>query len=156
MKRILLLGAMALTLTAQQKLTTVDEAGYPKLLAAHKGKVVLVDFWATWCAPCRAEMPQLAKLEQKLRARGFEMVNILFDEPGKEAAALQVRKEVGVSVPRYSINAMDDDQFTNSVHLGWFGSLPGMFLYDRTGKEVRAFVGETPMKNVEAAIQKLL
>ncbi len=150
------MGSMAATLAAQSKLTPVDQASYPKLVASHKGKVVVVSFWATWCKPCRAEMPQLSKLTQKLQGRGLDFVTISNDEPDKEAAALKVLKDEGISGPAYIKKVPDDDQFTNSVHLGWFGTLPGLFLYDRNGKEVKFFVGETPFKDVEAAIQKLL
>jgi thiol-disulfide isomerase/thioredoxin len=59
MKAVLAILAFAGLLAAQPKLTAVDESGYQKLLAAQKGKVLLVDFWATWCAACRAEMPDL-------------------------------------------------------------------------------------------------
>ncbi len=74
---------------AQPKATPVDDASYPKVLASHKGKVVLVSFWATWCVPCRKEMPELVKLEEKLHARGFDVVTISNDLPERETAAGQ-------------------------------------------------------------------
>ena len=154
MKTLLLLS-IAGTLAAQ-KLTPVDQTSYPKLVAAHKGKVVLVNFWATWCKPCRAEMPQLSKLAQSLKARGFDLLTISNDEADQEATAAKVLKDEGFSLPAYIKKVQDDDQFTNSVHLGWFGTLPSLFLYDRNGKEAKVFVGETSMKDIEAAIQKLL
>jgi thiol-disulfide isomerase/thioredoxin len=141
-------------LAAQQKLAPVDEAGYSKLIAAHKGKVLLVDFWATWCEPCRAEMPQLVRLEQKLRARGFELVTISADEPEQEAAASKVLKADGVSGSAFLKKPADDDKFTAAIDAKWGGALPALFLYDRNGKKVRSFIGETPMKDLEAAIEK--
>ena len=156
MIRLLLLGSMAFMLAAQPKLTTVDEAGYPKLIAAHKGKVLLVDFWATWCKPCRAEMPELAKLDQKLRARGFELITISTDEPEQEANALKVLKNDNVSAPSYLRKAADDDKFADAIDPKWGGALPALFLYDRAGKKVRSFIGETPVKDLEAAIEKIL
>jgi thiol-disulfide isomerase/thioredoxin len=156
MRSLVLLCTAAIALSAQQKLPGVTQTEFPKLVAAHKGKVVLVNFWATWCKPCRAEMPELAKLTQKLRARGFELVTVSSDEPAQEATAQKVLKEFGMTGPAYIKKTDDDDQFTNSVHLGWFGTLPALFLYDRSGKQVQSFVGETPLKDVEAAIAKLL
>jgi cytochrome c biogenesis protein CcmG, thiol:disulfide interchange protein DsbE len=155
MKHVLLLSFFVATLGAQSKLTPVDEAGYAKLVAAHKGKIVLVDFWATWCEPCRAEMPQLVKLEQKLRARGFELVTVSADEPEQEAAASKVLKADGVSGPGYLKKAADDDKFIGAIDSKWGGALPALFLYDRSGKKARSFIGETPMKDLEAAIEKL-
>ncbi len=156
MTKFLLLISMGAALMAQQKLTPVDEAGYAKLIASHKGKVVLVDFWATWCKPCRAETPELVKLQRQLRARGFDLVTISSDEPEQEPAALKVLKEDGVSGPAYLKKAADDDKFANSIDPKWGSALPALFLYDRSGKKVRAFIGETQIKDLQAAIEKLL
>ena len=147
---------LACLLPAQSKLPTLNEASFPKMLATHKGRIVLVDFWATWCVPCRAEMPQLVKLSEKLKARGFDLVTVSADEPEKEAAALQVLKADSVAAPFYLKKAGDDDKFYNLVDAKWSGEMPAMFIYDRTGKRVRSFLGETPVKDIEAAIQKLL
>jgi thiol-disulfide isomerase/thioredoxin len=147
---------LAVLLPAQSKLATLNEASFPKMLAAHKGKIVLVDFWATWCVPCRAEMPQLVKLNEKLKSRGFDLVTISADEPEKELAAFQVLKDNAVAAPFYLKKASDDDKFYNLVDTKWSGEMPAMFIYDRTGKRVRSFLGETPVKDIEAAIEKLL
>src|SRR6202022_2725248 len=61
-------------------LLPIDESGFQKLVTAHKGKVVLYSFWATWCKPCRAEMPRLIKLQAKLQARGLELVTMSAEE----------------------------------------------------------------------------
>jgi thiol-disulfide isomerase/thioredoxin len=156
MKWILLICAMLGTASAQARLTAVDQAGYPKLVAAHKGKVVLVNFWATWCKPCRAEMPELVKLEQRLRSRGFDLITISGDEPEAEAVAAKTIRDYGIGGTTYIKKAADDDKFPNAIDAKWFGELPALFLYDRNGKKVRAFIGETPIKDVEAAISKLL
>jgi thiol-disulfide isomerase/thioredoxin len=145
-----------LLLAVTAGLTPIDESGYQKMVAAHKGKVVLVDFWATWCKPCRAEMPELVKLDQKLRARGFELVTISADEPEAQPAALKVLKENNVAGVTYLKKAADDDKFADAIDSKWGGALPGLFLYDRSGKKVRSFIGETPVKDLEAAIEKIL
>lgn len=155
MNRLLWLCFFTATLGAQQRLDPVDEAAYPKMVAAHKGKVLLVDFWATWCAPCRAEMPELVKLEQKLRARGFELVTVSADEPEQEAAAAKVLKADGVAGTAYLKKAADDDKFIGAIDAKWGGALPALFLYDRSGRKVRSFIGETSMKDLEAAVEKL-
>jgi thiol-disulfide isomerase/thioredoxin len=147
---------MGSMLPAQSKLSALDEASYPKIVAAHKGQVVLVDFWATWCVPCRAEMPQLVKMQLKLGARGVKLITISADEPSKEAAAFKVLTENSVAPPFYLKKAADDDKFYNLVDPKWSGEMPAMFIYDRSGKRVRSFLGETPVKDIEAAIEKLL
>ncbi len=143
-------------LSAQPKLMPVNEASLAKLIASHKGKVVLVDFWATWCVPCRAEMPQLVKLSEKLRAKGLDFITVSADEPESEAAAFKVLMQHAVAAPFYIKKVDDNDKFYNSVDTKWSGEMPAMFIYDRSGKRVRSFLGETPMKDIEAAVQKLL
>jgi len=146
----------AALLPAQQKLAPVNEASYAKIVAAHKGRIAMADFWATFCVPCRAEMPQLAKMAGKYAGRGVDLVTVSADEPEKEAAALQFLAGAGVGGPFYIKRAADDDKFSALVDAKWSGELPALFLYDRTGKKVRSFLGDTPMKDVEAALQKLL
>jgi thiol-disulfide isomerase/thioredoxin len=143
-------------LAAPSKLTPVNEASFAKMVATHKGKVVLVDFWATWCVPCRAEMPQLVKLAEKLRTRGVDFITVSTDAPEQEQAAIKLLADNMVAAPFYLKVAADDDKFYNVVDTKWSGEMPAMFIYDRSGKRVRSFLGETPVKDIEAAIQKLL
>jgi thiol-disulfide isomerase/thioredoxin len=151
----LILLALSIPIHAQ-KLTPVDDAGYPKLVAAQKGKVVLVNFWATWCKPCRAEMPALQALAQKLRPRGFELITISNDEASKQPAAVKALGEYKITGVTYLRKAADDDKFCDAIDPQWQGVLPALFIYDRSGKKVRAFFGETPIPTIEAAILKLL
>ena len=137
-------------------LPTLDEAAFQKLVEAHKGKVILYDFWATYCEPCRAELPKLLRLEAKLRSQGFELITISADEPEQAAAAEKVLKQFAVRGPVYRKQAKDDDRFINSIDAKWSGALPALFLYDKAGRKVRSFIGETDMGTVEAAIRKLL
>ena len=159
MKRLLavalLLGAVCGADT-QQRLRPVDEAAYRKLLGTQKGNVVLVDFWATWCAPCREEMPLLVRLEAKYRSRGLRMVTVSCDEPEQEADAGKFLQDHGVPQPHYLKKVEDDETFINSVDPKWSGALPALFLYDRNGRQVSSFVGETKVAEVEKAIEKLL
>jgi thiol-disulfide isomerase/thioredoxin len=147
---------LAAGLCSAADLKPVDEASYAKMVAGVKGKVLLVNFWATYCLPCRKEMPQLVALAAKYKARGFEFVTVTADEPEqmKEAAAfLDTNK---VSAPAYAKKAKDDEKFIDAVDPKWSGALPASFLYDRAGKKVKAFFGEIRIAELEAALRKLL
>lgn len=157
MKRLALAGLLGATLVgALPRLTPLDENVYRRMLASHKGQVLLVDFWATWCAPCLEELPRLVKLEAKYRARGLRLVPVSCDEPEDEAKALEFLNKAGVAFPGYLKRVADDEKFIVSVDPKWSGALPALFLYDRSGRLVRSFVGEADLAEVERAIQKLL
>jgi cytochrome c biogenesis protein CcmG/thiol:disulfide interchange protein DsbE len=78
---------------------TVD-SGVPvreKTLADYKGQVVVLNLWATWCGPCRFEMPSLEKLEHDLGPKGLKIVAVSVDNPGMESAIRDFRKELGLT-----------------------------------------------------------
>jgi thiol-disulfide isomerase/thioredoxin len=81
--RFAMLLLLAAAVWPQHKLAPLDESGYRAMLKSNAGSVVLVDFWATWCAPCRKEMPLLAKLDGRLRQKRFHLITVSADEPEK-------------------------------------------------------------------------
>ena len=154
--RLLIVGLLACLGLSGEGLIPLNESSYRTLIVAQKGKVVLVNFWATWCAPCRKEMPELVKLERRFRNRGFGMITVSADEPEQENDAVRLIRQNHVRLPAYVRRAPDDDRFISAVDSGWSGALPALFLYDRQGKRIRSWVGETGIADIEAAIRKLL
>jgi len=96
------------------------------------------------------------KLGQKYQAKGLVFVTVSADEPEQEGDAEKFLVTNKVPAPHYLRKAKDDEAFINSIEPKWSGALPASFLYDRTGKKVRVFIGEVELKELEAAIQKLL
>lgn len=141
---------------APQKLLSVDESGYREILKAHRGKVVLIDFWATWCGPCREETPKLAALQNQLKDRGFVLIAISADEPEQESEAYNFLKGNGIPTPAYIKHVKDNEEFINFIDRAWSGALPALFLYDRQGRKVASFIGETEPAQLNSAIRKLL
>ena len=155
MRLLILLLALAAAAPAQ-KLIPVDETGYARLIAANKGKVTLVSFWATWCVPCRVEVPQLVQLEKRLQDKGLKLVLISADDVDSEMDARRFLSTKNVPMPSYQKVVKNDDKFIEGLDPKWSGALPALFLYDKTGKKVKSFVGETEMAAIEAAVKKLL
>jgi len=133
-----------------------DLEGKTFRLSDYRGKPVLVDFWATWCAPCREEMPLLVQLERKHRSEGLRMVTVSCDEPEDQLKAGQFLAQHQVLQPAYLKRATEDEKFIDFVDRKWSGALPALFLYDRSGRLAGSFFGETEIAVVDQAIRKLL
>lgn len=140
---------------AADSLSPIDEAGFRKLVSAHHGRLLIVDFWATWCAPCREEMPKLVALHARYE-KDLDFVTISCDEPEAAAQAANFVASKNAPTPRYIRQAQSDDAFINSIDPKWSGALPALFLFDRTGQQVKSFIGETDMAQLEAALKKAL
>ncbi len=126
------------------------------MVASHRGKVVLVDFWATWCEQCREELPKLVAMARKLDASKFELITVSADEPEQSAAAAELLEKERVHAPWFIKQAEDDQVFIDSIDKQWSGGLPALFLYDRSGTRVASFFGEVEDAAVEAAVRKAL
>jgi thiol-disulfide isomerase/thioredoxin len=137
-------------------LLPLNEQTFRQMVASHRGQVLLVDFWATWCAPCREELPKLVGLATSYRQKGLNFLTVSCDEPEQQAEAAAFVQRQGAPAPYYIRRAKDDDQFINSIDTKWSGALPALFLFDRTGRQALSFIGETDMNQLEATIKKLL
>ena len=114
------------------------------------GKVVLVDFWATWCQPCKKEMPGYQKLVDRYGSQGFVAIGFKFDTMMDMEEPLQFAKKIGV---RYSL-AVATDQIKQKF--GGIEGLPTTMLYDRRGILQMKVVGFEYTDNIESALKPLL
>jgi thiol-disulfide isomerase/thioredoxin len=135
----------------------VDAKGLAQAIARDKGKVVLVNFWATWCVPCREEFPDLVRLEAAYRDKGLAVLGVSTDL-GKDLSA--VEKFLATHKPGFSnyhkAKGGDDQDFIDAVDPRWGGELPFTVLYDREGRKVQALSGKHSYAELEREIAKLL
>jgi len=135
----------------------VDAKGLTQLLARQRGKVVLVNFWATWCEPCRQEYPDLVRLQRKLGTRGLQVVGISTDFASALPAAEKFLAEQRPTFPNYHKKSGGDDQdFINAIDKGWGGELPFSVLYDRTGKKSKTLSGKHSYADYEREVLSIL
>jgi cytochrome c biogenesis protein CcmG/thiol:disulfide interchange protein DsbE len=117
--------------------------------ATLQGKVVLVNFWATWCPPCRKEIPSLVKLQEKYRDKGFAVVGVSMDEGGSKLVAKFLDKQK-VSYPVI----IGDAELARGF--GGVIGVPASFLVDRKGELIRRYDGFASEDELQEEIEKLL
>jgi cytochrome c biogenesis protein CcmG/thiol:disulfide interchange protein DsbE len=140
------------------ELTLKDLDGNDVSLSEYKGKVVLVNFWATWCEPCRIEIPWLIEMQQKYGPKGFVILGIALDEEGKSVVAPFVAKE------RFDVNGQKEPMsykilIGNDDAAEKFGGLfgyPTSILISRDGKQIKRITGIISYDEISKVIESQL
>jgi peroxiredoxin len=126
-----------------------DADGKTVHLADYKGKVVLLDFFATWCGPCKIEIPWFMEMERKNKDRGLAVLGVSMDDQGWEVVK-PFLASLGVNY-RVVIGNESTSQLYGGVH-----DLPTTFLIDRNGKIAAIHIGLASKKDFEDGIEQLL
>lgn len=147
--------------TPQAKPNTADPAvidlsDYQKLLEKHRGKPLLVNFWATWCEPCRDEFPMLNELARTYGPKGLHVMGVSLDEDVDINLVRRFLARMSPVFSNYRKNPGKDQDFINGVDVKWSGALPATFFYDRDGRMTASLVGEHQRPEFEENIQRLL
>jgi cytochrome c-type biogenesis protein len=126
------------TAVAQADIKNLD--GTTWKVADKKGKVLLLNMWATWCGPCRSEMPSLVKLQENNRDKGLEVVGLNTDDETVE----DINRFVAQNKLNYTIVWADTDLQASLLKISKFGGIPQSFLVDRHGDLRGVFRGANP------------
>lgn len=139
------------TVETLMALRLADLKGQQRSLAQWRGRVLVVNFWATWCAPCREEIPMFVRLQEKYRGQGLQFVGIAIDQPDKVQS---FAKEFAINYPVLmgGIEAVESSrQAGNRI-----GALPFTLVIDRDGKIAATQLGELKEAKLDDMIQRLL
>jgi thiol-disulfide isomerase/thioredoxin len=130
------------------EIARLDLSGKSVTLASLRGRVVLLNFWATWCVPCQVEMPVFEAWQRKYGAQGLAILGVSMDD--EESPVRRIVQKLKISYPI----AMGDAALGRSY--GDVLGLPLTFLIDRNGVVRAQFQGEADLKKIESSLQELL
>ncbi len=133
---------------ASPELNLLSLDGTPVALSDYRGKVVLVNLWATWCPPCRAEMPALQSFYDKYKANGFELIGINQEET-KDVVEPFVQ-EFGLSFPIWLDEYYQAQRGFNTMNL------PSSYVIDRNGRVRLTWIGKISETNLENYVPKII
>ncbi|MDT5293260.1 MAG: hypothetical protein QOJ76_140 [Acidobacteriota bacterium] len=145
---------------AKPKVTEINDAELKALLGAGdaRERPLLVNFWATWCGPCREEFPDLVKIRGQYATDKLDFVIISLDDPSDISKVVPdfLNEVRATALPAYLLHADDDGAAINLVDVYWRGELPATFLYDRAGRLVFNHKGRINPAELKVAIERAL
>ena len=129
--------------------TTIDGAGFD--LVSLKGSPVVVNFWASWCAPCRMETPELDKVYRSLKNNGVQFVGVDIKDDEQDAAAF-------IRVWKISYPSLFDEAGKTTLRFGNFrpAALPYTIVIDRKGKVAAVYVSPLLARDIQPVVQRLV
>ena len=133
-------------------------ADFKRIKDEAKDKVLVINFWATWCAPCVAEFPEFVKLDAEYRSKGVKIISISTDEKSDlNGAVIPFLKKQKAEFPSYLSDADDPQELIDVVDKNWSGALPATFVFDKAGKLILAKYGiidrEELVKKIEDGLK---
>jgi len=141
------------------EIQVIDLEGLKKLLqrGPNDARPLLVNFWATWCDPCREEFPDLVKIDEDYRAKNLSFMTVSLDDVADlKTEVPKFLKDMKATMPTVLLNVNDPEPAIKAVDAGWDGQLPATFLYDKDGKVVFRHFGKINATELRAAIDKIV
>ena len=134
----------------------VDDKTYGSLIQqAHRGKLLIVNFWASYCQPCLTEIPDLQVLAQKYKDR-VDVVFVSTDEPAAVAHAQSVLARRSLTVPSFIVSNADPRPFITLIDDKWQGEMPTTVIYGPDGKKQQLLIAQHSSAEFEAVIVEAL
>jgi len=135
----------------------IDTEALKGLLTKERQGPLLVNFWATFCDPCRDEFPDLVKIDKEYRPRDLEFVTVSLDDVEDiKTSVPEFLDSMKATMPAYLLNASDPEPAINLVDTNWRGDLPATYLYNEKGEVVYKHIGRVDLVELREAIEKVV
>ena len=135
----------------------IDTEALKGLLTQQREHPLLVNFWATFCDPCRDEFPDLVKIDKDYRPKSLEFVTVSLDDfTDIKTSVPQFLDSMKATMPAYLLNVSDPEPAINLVDTRWQGDLPATFLFNEKGEVVYKHIGRVNTAELRAAIEKVV
>jgi thiol-disulfide isomerase/thioredoxin len=139
------------------KVGSLKPADFAKFKDSAKGKVLVLNFWATWCGPCVAEFPELVALDAKYRDKGMKLVGITADDPDDvQPKVIPFMKKHKVKFDIIRQDTDDPEEMLSQITKDWNGVIPATFVYDKKGNLAYSRFGIIDRDLLVAEIEKAL
>jgi thiol-disulfide isomerase/thioredoxin len=137
--------------------SAIDTEELKTILSEQRERPLLVNFWATWCDPCREEFPDLVKIDAEYRPRSVDFITVSLDDFNDiKTSVPKFLVSMRAQMPAYLLNVSDPEPAIELVDTTWSGSLPATFLYNAKGEVVYKHFGRVDPNELRAAIDKLV
>ena len=161
---ILLLSLASFAVPAQKKgyagktravVSPIDTEALKGLLTQQRERPLLVNFWATFCDPCRDEFPDLVKIDKQYRPQSLDFVTVSLDDIDQlKTDVPKFLSSMKATMPAYLLNTTDPEPAINFIDRRWQGDLPATYLYNGKGEVVYKHIGRVNTAELREAIEK--
>jgi len=154
---ILLGAAQTQNAAVASDIRSVSASEFSALLDEARGEVILINLWATWCAPCLREIPELIRLHEKYQDKGFRLIAVAMDDPQDlETHVIPFRDKHFPEWETFQREEVDMDRFVSVVDPAWNEVLPTSYLINRTGDLTKVLFGGKSYEEFESALLEIL
>jgi len=137
--------------------SAIDNEALKHLITEQRERPLLINFWATWCDPCRDEFPDLVKIDSEYRPHSLDFVTISLDDSSDlKTGVPKFLSAMKATMPAYLLDVTDPEPAINMIDPKWGGSLPATFLFNAKGEVVYKHLGRVDPNELRAAIDKLV
>jgi len=141
---------------SQSLVSKIDDNGFEQLIRKRNEKILFLNVWATWCAPCKEEFPDLIKLAESYQQSDVEIVGLNVDYADEIKTKIKpFLRQFDLNFKIYVQDFRNEGDFINRLNADWNGALPATFIFDRQGVQQAFLIGKQDYETFRQEIEKV-